>query len=357
MAGAVWLPVDSAAPTCYRIGIEDKSTAAFEFPDAIADVSISAAKEHALVSCWDGRIYLLDRAGKVSAKHDAGGPARLAWSNAGDFAVAGTADGRLLRFEQNGAAGWSKTIPVTEVQPLTKPPAEVVSGLPIFQGGRVPGEHAYVGDIWMIKTDRNAVFVDAGGLSGFSITQARLRALGVSNVTHVLQTHSHGDHAGGAYLLRAAGSQIVGPKSAALPLTWLMPMFTDYGIYPPRPLDMALPLTRPGDETDFDVAGLKFRALFVPGHSFDLTIYKVELAGKRIAFTGDLGFENQDILHRCWGDTNKARALVPVIREKLLAWHPDIVFTGHGVRTNGTEFISSLIAHTEQSIAGRADHQ
>jgi glyoxylase-like metal-dependent hydrolase (beta-lactamase superfamily II) len=354
MAGAVWLPIDSPARTVYRFGIEDNSTAAFDFPDAVADFSFSPANGQALVSCWDGRIYFLNRAGEVSAKLDISRAARVAWSGDGAFAVVGTVEGRLLRFEQSGALSWSKAIPVTEVPPLTRPPSEVVVGLPIFQGGRIPqSEHAYVGDIWIIKAGRNAVLIDAGGLSGFSITQARLRALGLDRVTHVLHTHSHGDHCGGAYLWRAAGAQIVGPKSAELALTWLMPMLTDYGIYPPRPLDVALPLTQTGDETDFEVSGLKFRALFVPGHSFDLTIYKIELGGKRIAFTGDLGFENQDILHRCWGDTDKARSLVPVIRDKLLAWRPDIVFTGHGVRTNGTEFIASLLRHTEESLNER----
>ena len=350
MAGAIWLPVDSPARTIYRIAIKDGSTQAFEFPDAVADLSLSPTNGSPLVSCWDGRIYLLDHDGKLLTKHDAGAPSRVTWNNDGNFALAGTADGHLLRLNSAGALAWNKPIPVTEVPALTKRPSEVVPGLPVFQGGRFPGEHAYVGDIWMIKAGDKAVFVDAGGLSGFSITQARLRALGISNVTHVLQTHTHGDHAGGAYLLRALGARIVAPKSAAMSLTWLMPMLTDYGIYPPRPLDMALPLTRPGDEADFEVAGLKFRALFVPGHSFDLAIYKIELNGKRIAFTGDLGFKNQDILHRCWGDTDKARALVPVIREKLLAWRPDVVFTGHDVQTNGTEFISSLLQRTEQSI-------
>jgi len=291
----------------------------------------------------------------VSAERDAGDAARLAWSDDGTYAVAGTARGRLLRLEQSGAPTWSKMIPVTEVPPLPRPPSEVVAGLPVFQGGRIPqGEHAYVGDIWILKAGHSAVLIDAAGVSGFSITQARLRALGIEQVTHVLHTHSHGDHSGGAYLWRAAGTRVVGPKSAALALTWLMPMLTDYGIYPPRPLDMALPLIQTGDETNFEVSGLKFQALFVPGHSFDLTIYKTELGSKRIAFTGDLGFENQDILHRCWGDTDKARSLVPVIRDKLLAWRPDIVFTGHGVRTNGTQFIASLLRHTEESLQERA---
>jgi glyoxylase-like metal-dependent hydrolase (beta-lactamase superfamily II) len=97
-------------------------------------------------------------------------------------------------------------------------------------------------------------------------------------------------------------------------------------------------------------SGLKFRALFAPGHSFDLTIYKVELAGRRVAFTGDLGFENQDILDRCWGDADKARAVVRAVRNNLLSWRPDIVFTGHGVQPNGMEFITKLVERTEESL-------
>jgi glyoxylase-like metal-dependent hydrolase (beta-lactamase superfamily II) len=233
---------------------------------------------------------------------------------------------------------------------LTQPPPEVVAGLPVFQGGRIPGEHAYVGDIWVIRTGNEAVIVDAGGASGFAVTQARLEALGIKKATHVLHTHTHGDHAGGAYLWRALGAKIVGPEPAAFTLGWLMPMLTDYGIYPPRPLDVGLPLNRAGDETDFELSGLKFHALFVPGHSFDQTVYTTALGGKRIAFTGDLGFENQDILHRCWGDVEKAREVVRIVRARLLPWRPEVVFTGHGVRTNGTEFIARLIQQTEQSL-------
>jgi len=351
MAGAVWLPVDRPASTLYRIELGSREATAFAFPDAIADCALLSADGPAMVSCWDGRIYLLEKTGTLAATLDAGGPARLAANDDGAFVVAGTADGHLLRVKRSGKEDWRSVIPVTEPSPVTPPPAEVVAGLPIFQGGRIPGEHAYVGDIWVIKAGNKGVIVDAGGTSGFSLTQARLRALGIEQVTHVLHTHSHGDHAGGAYLFRAMGAQIVAPKPAALTLTWLMPMLTDYGIYPPRPVDMPLPLARVGDETDFEASGVKFHALFVPGHSFDLTVYTTELGGKRIAFTGDLGFENQDILHRCWGDADKAREVVQVIRNKLLPWRPDIVFTGHGVRPEGGAFLAQLVRQTEQSLS------
>ncbi len=356
MAGEPWLPVEPGAHTAYRVNIAKRAADALVFPDAVADCAANSTDGRVLVSCWDGQAYLASADGKVSGKWELGSPARLAWSVDGLFAVAGTAGGKLFRVERDGKPGWTQNIPVAQPPAIATPPAEVVADIPVHQAGRVAGgEHAYVGDMWLLKLGRDAVLVDAGGTSGFALSQARVRALGCERVTHVLHTHSHGDHAGGAYLWRAAGAKIVGPKSAALTLTWLMPMLTDYGIYPPRPLDVPLPLTRVGDETEFTVSGQKFRALFVPGHSFDLTVYMTELGGKRVAFTGDLGFEREsDIVHRCWGDAEKARPVIKAIRDKLLAWKPDVVFTGHGVRPNGTEWVEDLLRRSEESLARAA---
>ena len=89
--------------------------------------------------------------------------------------------------------------------------------------------------------------------------------------------------------------------------------------------------------------------------SSDLTVYMTELGGKRVAFTGDLGFEREsDIVHRCWGDAGKARPVIKAIHEKLLAWKPEVVFTGHGVRPNGTEWVEDLLRRSEESLAKAA---
>lgn len=356
MAGAVWLPTEVPARAVFCISGRENAARRIAFPDAVATCAAHPSDGRALVSCWDGKAYLISAEGQVAATLEVGAPARLAWSPDGSYAVVGTADGRLLRIERDGKQGWNQALAVADLPAVTTLPAEVVPGVPIYQGGRIPrSEHAYVGDIWIIKSGRDAVFVDAGGTSGVATTQARLRALGIERVTHVLQTHTHGDHCGGAYLWRAAGAKIVGPKSAAIAQTWLMPMLTDYGIFPPRPLDVPLSLVDTGDEVTFEAAGLNFGAVFVPGHTFDLTVYKVELGKKRIAFTGDLGFQAPaDILHRCWGDADKARAVAKIIREKVLAWKPDIVFTGHGVRLNGLEFLTDLVERTEASLAAGA---
>jgi len=61
-----------------------------------------------------------------------------------------------------------------------------------------------------------------------------------------------------------------------------------------------------------------------------------------------------ELLRRCWGDAEKTRPVVKAIREKLLAWKPDVIFTGHGVRTNGTEWLEDLLRRSEESLAKAA---
>jgi glyoxylase-like metal-dependent hydrolase (beta-lactamase superfamily II) len=366
MAGEPWLPVQGKARALYRIHLGAHEADALEFPDAIADCAIHPGDGRALVSCWNGMLYCETPKGSgespqgsgesppgaAPAKIFLGAPARLAWSADGTYAVAGTSKGELCRVEKDGSLGWKKPIPVADPpDPVTRP-AEVVPGIPVYQGGRCGPEHAYVGDIWVLKLGREGLIVDSGGTSAFATSQARVKALGIEKVTHVLHTHSHGDHCGSAYLWRCLGAQIVAPRSGALTQIWLMPMLTDYGVFPPRPIDVPLPLNRVGDETDFTVSGQKFHALFVPGHSFDLTIYMTELGGKRVAFTGDLGFKtNLTITHRCWGDAEKARPVVQAVREKLLPWQPDVVFTGHGVRRFGRVWLEDLLRRSEEELA------
>jgi glyoxylase-like metal-dependent hydrolase (beta-lactamase superfamily II) len=183
-------------------------------------------------------------------------------------------------------------------------------------------------------------------------TLQKIRATGIdpSKVRHLLHTHSHGDHSGGAYLWRAQGLKIVAPETNALATTWLMPTVSDYGVWVPRPVDVPLPLKRVGDETEFLVDDQKVRAVFVPGHSYDAVIYLLELGGKRVAFTGDVGFKGQDILHRCWGEVDKAVAVAEVVRAKVLGFKPDVVFTGHSEQKDGTGFLEELVARSRDSI-------
>jgi glyoxylase-like metal-dependent hydrolase (beta-lactamase superfamily II) len=172
------------------------------------------------------------------------------------------------------------------------------------------------------------------------------------DIQFLLHSHSHGDHCGAGYLWRARGLKVVAPESADLTLAWLMPMLSDYGVWAPRPVDRPLPLKRAGDETEITLGSLKVRAIFVPGHSFDSVIYALELQGKRVVFTGDIGFDNQqEILHRCWGDVEKAKVVTEVVRTKVLPFKPDFVFRGHSAKADGTAFLEDLVRRSQEAIS------
>ena len=196
--------------------------------------------------------------------------------------------------------------------------------------------------------------MDAGGISSIPFTLEKIKAAGVEpdQVHYLMHTHSHGDHVGAGYLWRAMGLKVVAPESAAFTLGWLMPMLTDYGVWVPRPVDLPLHLQRPGDEAEISLCGLRIRALFVPGHSVDSVIYMMELNGKRVAFTGDIGFDGtNDILNRCWGDRDKARVVMDLVRSRVISWSPDMVFRGHQAVREGTPFLRGLVERTEKSLA------
>src|SRR5262249_29166772 len=130
------------------------------------------------------------------------------------------------------------------------------------------------------------------------------------------------------------------------------PTWSDYSIWPPLRIDRPLALKKVGDEVEFTLSGLPIKAIFLPGHSFDLVLYTMEFDGKRVLFTGDLGFDGvADILHRCWGDREKAAAVVRVLNKQVLPLKPDHVFTGHGPRRDGTAWLEDLLRRTSESLS------
>jgi glyoxylase-like metal-dependent hydrolase (beta-lactamase superfamily II) len=356
-AGCAWLPTDAGARTVYRFHPERRTWDAFSFPDAIADVAVHGGK--ALVSCWDGVIYRLDEEGRVFGKVGAGGPCRLKWSPDGTFAVAGAHNGDVLILTPNAELRRLVRLPTAELPALKAAPKTVFDGLPIYQVGRTGPEHAYVGDTWLVKNGDGGFLVDAGGASSIPFTLQRIRDAGVDpkNVTHLVHTHSHGDHAGAGYLWRTMGLKVTAPATAEIALNWLMPTLSDYGVWVPRPVDVPLPLRKPGDEAEIEIAGVKVRAILVAGHSMDAAVYAMELNGRRVVFTGDIGFVDaagSHVLHRCWGDVAKAKVAVEIMRSKVLPFRPEFVFTGHGAQRDGEKFLAELLRRSDEAIAKAA---
>jgi glyoxylase-like metal-dependent hydrolase (beta-lactamase superfamily II) len=77
----------------------------------------------------------------------------------------------------------------------------------------------------------------------------------------------------------------------------------------------------------------------------------MELNDRRVAFTGDIGFDTKNnILDRCWGDRDKAKAVIEAVRLSLIPWRPDFVFTGHSASREGTQFLQSFVEGSEESL-------
>jgi glyoxylase-like metal-dependent hydrolase (beta-lactamase superfamily II) len=354
LAGCPWLPADKKANRVFIFDLTRRQwSMSWQFPDAVSDFTLHPQGRVILASCWNGRLYLVRCDGTVQTTIDAGGPARLRWSADGRFALAGTAQGEVWRVEPDGTTAWHTRLPVRQAPPVAALLKPIFEGIPIYRVGRVGPEHAYVGDIWLIKTAQGGILVDSGGTSGVSLTLARIKAAGVDprQIRYLLLSHTHGDHIGGAYLWRSMGAKVVAPASAAFPATWMIPTLNHYGIWVPCAIDQPLPLTRPGDTMHFTLDGLDIQAIFVPGHSFDTVVYVLNLAGRRVFLTGDIGFHgNNDILNRCWGDVPKARRVSEILRQQVLPLQPEIVFTGHDEHSNGVEYWQDILRTTEESI-------
>jgi glyoxylase-like metal-dependent hydrolase (beta-lactamase superfamily II) len=352
LAGCPWLPADEKADRVFVFELARQQwSMSWRFPDAVSDFALHPQGQAALASCWNGRLYLVRCDGAVQATIDAGGPARLRWSADGRFAIAGTAQGEIWRVEADGTA--PGTCASGAAGPPVAEPLAGLRGIPIYRVGRVGPEHAYVGDIWLIKTAQGGILVDSGGTSAVSLTLERIKAAGVDprQIRYLLLSHTHGDHIGGAYLWRSMGAKVVAPAPAAFPATWMIPTLNHYGIWVPCAIDQPLPLARPGDTTHFTLDGLDIQAIFAPGHSFDTVVYVLNLAGQRVFLTGDIGFHgNNDILNRCWGDLPKARTVIKILREQVLPLRPEIVFTGHDEHSNGVEYWQDILRATEEAI-------
>jgi glyoxylase-like metal-dependent hydrolase (beta-lactamase superfamily II) len=340
-AGCAWLPADGGeAHTVFVYDVSRQAwSAAWRFPDAVADFSIHPGGARALVTCWDGRAYLVGRDGTVHAETDLGGPARLRWSADGDFAIAGTEAGEVFCLDRDAKVRWNTALPVADVPRLGKPLKPVFEEVPVYSVGRVGPEHAYVGDTWLIKTGQGGILVDAGGTSGIPLTLEKVRAAGLDpgDIRFLLLSHSHGDHANAAYLWRARGAEVVAPASAAFATAWVNTQWTGYGVSVPIPIDRPIPMRRAGDEAEITLCGVPIKAVFVPGHSIDSVVYFMELNGRRVIFSGDIAFDDaragmplgSNILHRCWADRDKAAAVIRVIEEKVLPLKPEFEFKGH----------------------------
>ncbi len=149
---------------------------------------------------------------------------------------------------------------------------------------------------YMIEHGSGVVLVESGPGSTLDSLSTALKFYGydLHNVTHVLLTHIHLDHAGAAGALAAKGAKIyVHPQGAAHMLNpekllnsagriYGSMMDTLWGQFLPVPQENLVILQ---DNEEVVVGNLQFRALNVPGHAEHHYAYQFE----NVCFSGDIG--------------------------------------------------------------------
>lgn len=163
-------------------------------------------------------------------------------------------------------------------------------------------------------TDASEVVVVDPGYEGLQPEQ---------DVAAILVTHCHWDHLGGiAALAEASGAPVYMPEREAAVLE------NPQAFYPGQPIRPYSPDVRlQGDET-FEVGGITFETLSVPGHSPGHVAYLTDdaLFSGDVLFAGSVG--RTDLPFADWDQ------LVESIRLLFERLPPEtVVFPGHGPQT------------------------
>lgn len=150
-------------------------------------------------------------------------------------------------------------------------------------------EYRMVPNIFAIRWERGLVLVDCGtGESDWITARETLRYWGLEklDVTHVLITHAHRDHAGYAAKLQRDGAMIIAGAGADCVEHTADPRNFYYAFHEPFPAFVPDRYVTDGDI--IEIGDLKFEVIEASGHSCCDIVYKVEMYGKQILFLGDV---------------------------------------------------------------------
>ena len=204
------------------------------------------------------------------------------------------------------------------------------------------GPYGQVGNAFAVRHDEGWILIDCGNPAAHGVITENLRYWGVdpAEITHVLLTHAHFDHAGTAREFREQGAKIVVGADDA-------PMLRCGGPGPDSPfVENIMPCCEPdvlihGDE-ELCIGGVRVRALAMPGHTAGSLVYLTEVDGEQLLFSGDMFVcdgEHGDRAKPWWrGDMAYSAQQLSDSFARLwkMKLQPDIVAGGHGFARIGS---------------------
>jgi len=209
------------------------------------------------------------------------------------------------------------------------------------------GNIATLGDVYGIRTDAGVILIDSGApKTGPEMLRETLSYFEVKEpITHLLITHAHWDHSGGAAELQAAGAKVAVAREDVHYCTnggvkGMRSPFDNEQLFPAFTPDIIIE----GDQV-LTLNGLDFEFIKIPGHTPGSMAIRVKADGKTVMFTGDALQPDGTFLNSVsmgWeGDPEFSRAAIVDSMMKLMDYETDMILPGHGrvCLRNGTAVI------------------
>ena len=202
-----------------------------------------------------------------------------------------------------------------------------------------------LGEVYGINTEQGLILIDCGeATTGPEMIKKTLKKFKINSpITHIILTHGHHDHCGGAKELQEEGAKIIVGAGDAIYCKQGGPKGT------PNDIEQSFPAFIPDIEISADremiINGIIFEFIMIPGHTNGGMAIRVKVDEKFVLFTGDTLEADGTFLNKFlfgWeGDPafDKEKILNSIM--KLTKYKADIVLSGHGkiCLINGTKLI------------------
>lgn len=218
----------------------------------------------------------------------------------------------------------------------------------------VPGVHMVPGVRWsrvyLIEGETLAL-VDSGPPWSAPTIAAYIRSLGrsPSEVSHVLMTHSHFDHSGGARsLAMRTGALVVAHSDDTMAVSSGEAHLSYLGVLgrvrAPIPMLRGTPVGRTVEDGEVLTVGSGVRVIHTPGHTPGSVCYHLERAG--VLFTGDTVFSGGRAVSLSAPYPKSSRSDLKQSLSRLAALDFDVLCGGHGTPLVGgaSDRLNELLA-------------